>query len=277
MAIVYPLTMPANPGPNNVEWKAVAAVAGFTSPFTLQEQVQVHQGQRLGARLTYPKMDEITFGPWLAWYLKLNGKQGTFLFGDSVRKTPYGSGGGTPLVDGAGQTGQSLLTKGWPASTLGNLKAGIDWIQIGSAEGSVLSGVFSGVTSWFTKIQIVSRTSTQVAIRFSLACPGTGGTLDWKLGSLFGLKNINPGAAEVSITASAGVPRIYKVLNDVDSDSSGDAIIDIWPRLRESPEDSAALFLSDCKAVFKLADNMMSWNVDVAKRSGFEIDIVEAS
>ena len=267
--------MPPAPGPRNVEWSPVSSVAAFASPFTLQQQVQAHQGQLWQAKVEWPPMNEITAAQWIAFLLKLNGKQGTFLFGDCVRKTPYGSAGGTPIVDGAGQTGQSLLTRGWPASTAGNLRAGIDWIQLGSAVGTILSGVFSGVASWLTDIQIVSRTSTQVSIRFSNACPAEGGTLDWKLGSMIGLKNINPGAGEVSITAGAGVPRLYKVLNDVDSDGTGDAIIDIWPRLRESPEDGADIYLSACKGVFRLKDNLMGFNINVAKRYGLELEIVE--
>jgi len=39
-------------------------------------------------------------------------------------QTQMGAGGGTPLVNGASQTGSSLDTDGWPASTSGVLKAG---------------------------------------------------------------------------------------------------------------------------------------------------------
>lgn len=42
-----------------------------------------------------------------------------------------GSGGGTPTVDGAGQTGDSLDTTGWPASTTGVVLEG-DVMRLGS-------------------------------------------------------------------------------------------------------------------------------------------------
>jgi len=47
----------------------------------------------------------------------------TFNIGHRYYQTQMGDGGGTPLVDGASQTGSSLDTDGWPASTT-VLKAG---------------------------------------------------------------------------------------------------------------------------------------------------------
>jgi hypothetical protein len=275
MPITYPLTLPATPGVRDATWSPMAAVAGFASPFTLQQQVQAHAGQMWRVRFALPPMDDLSAGQWIATLLALNGRQGTFLFGDTVRKTPLGTAGGTPVVSGAGQTGQSILTSGWPSSTNGNLVKG-DKIQIGTSVGSVLSGVFGAVPSWLTDVMIISRTSTQVTVRFSNACPALGGTLDWKVGSIFGIKNINPGAAEVSVVAGTGTPRLYAVLNDVNSDGSGNAVIDIWPRLRESPENNATIFLTDCKGVFRLKDNEMDWDINFAKRYGLEIEAVEA-
>lgn len=45
-------------------------------------------------------------------------------------RPPNGAGGGTPLVDGASQTGTSLVTDGWPASTTNVVRAR-DIIQVG--------------------------------------------------------------------------------------------------------------------------------------------------
>jgi hypothetical protein len=72
------------------------------------------------------------------------------------------------------------------------------------------------------------------------------------------------------------MPRLHRVLNPVDSDGSGLALIDIWPRLRESPIDGAQLILSACKGVFRLADNNPGWSISFAKMYGIEITCVEA-
>jgi hypothetical protein len=49
--------------------------------------------------------------------------------------------------------------------------------------------------------------------------------------------------------------RLYKALGDVSSDASGYATIDIWPRLRDIPADNQVISISDCKGLFRLADN----------------------
>lgn len=49
--------------------------------------------------------------------------------------------------------------------------------------------------------------------------------------------------------------RIYSVLDDVDSDGSGNATFDIWPRLRESPSDNSSVITSSCVGLFRLTNN----------------------
>jgi hypothetical protein len=58
---------------------------------------------------------------------------------------------------------------------------------------------------------------------------------------------------------SGATQRLHKVLVDADADAGGLASIDIWPRLRESPADGAAVVTSDCKGVFRLADDSPPW------------------
>lgn len=60
-----------------------------------------------------------------AWH-----RQGTILDVEHLDMVKLGAGGGTPLVNGASQTGSSIITDGWPASTA-ILKAG-DFIRFDS-------------------------------------------------------------------------------------------------------------------------------------------------
>jgi len=53
-----------------------------------------------------------------------------FSIGDPKRATPKGNPVGTPVVNGAGQSGYTLATRGWTASATGVLLDG-DCIQIG--------------------------------------------------------------------------------------------------------------------------------------------------
>lgn len=53
--------------------------------------------------------------------------------------------------------------------------------------------------------------------------------------------------------------RLYKVLNSVNSDGSGNATFDIWPTLREALTDSMPITLSSTKGTFRLDSNKRSW------------------
>lgn len=49
--------------------------------------------------------------------------------------------------------------------------------------------------------------------------------------------------------------RLYQVLNDVNSDVSGNCTLDIWPRLRESPADNESIVTISPKGLFRLIFN----------------------
>lgn len=70
--------------------------------------------------------------------------------------------------------------------------------------------------------------------------------------------------------------RLYKVLNDANSDGGGLATLDIFPRLREALADGAAITTSNCKGVFRLATNTREWSISVAKIYGLQFKAIEA-
>lgn len=70
--------------------------------------------------------------------------------------------------------------------------------------------------------------------------------------------------------------RLYKVLIDADSDSSGFATLDIFPRLREGVSDNQAITLSNCKGTFRLQDNQRTWSIDEALVYGIDFKAKEA-
>lgn len=146
MAITYPLVLPNSPGFNAVRFTARPVVAISESPFTLQTQVQEYSGQRLEVEATLPPMTRAQAEYWNTFMLKLNGMRGSFLLGDPTGKTPRGIATGTPVVNGASQTGNSLLTSGWTISITGILLAG-DYIQIGTGSSSRLHKVLDDVNS----------------------------------------------------------------------------------------------------------------------------------
>lgn len=205
MSITYPLQLPSNRQIASVRLLANDSVAVAQSPFSASQQVYRYTGQFWEADITLRPMNRDEAEYWISFLLKLNGQYGTFLLGDPNGRVPRGVATGTPLVMGANQVGNTLITDGWTTSTANILKAG-DYIQIGS-----------------------------------------------------------------SATA-----RLYKVLDDVNSDSSGVASLTIYPNLRSSPSDNAAIYTSNTVSVFRLNTNQTSWDIGEATTYGLTFGAREA-
>ena len=204
MAYTYPLTFPSI-GIKSINIRAQTIVGASVSPFTGQQQVYRHQGQWWEMEVTMPAMKRDDAEQVASFLLKMNGRFGTFLLGDPANLLPRGVGTGTPLVAGADQTGDSLLTDGWTVSTAGILKAG-DWIQLGTGSAT----------------------------------------------------------------------RLYKVLDDVNSDGGGAASLNLFPNLRQSPADNSALVVSSPKGQWRLSANETSFAIDEASIYGITFACVES-
>lgn len=131
MTIVYPISLPSVPWPSKSQITSQNAVAVTESPFTFEEQVFQHPGARWKIALTFPSMKRSVAEGFVAAMTSLNGRVGTFLYGDMDATAPQGVATGTPLVNGANQTGNTLNTDGWSHNVGGILKAG-DMFDIGS-------------------------------------------------------------------------------------------------------------------------------------------------
>lgn len=207
MAITYPLALPTIKGIRAIRLTAKNSVGVSTSPFSYTQQVYKHQGQRWQAEVALPSMPRAEAEEWFSFLVKLNGQYGTFLLGDP-HAAPRGSASstpGTPVVNGASQTGGTLAIDGLPASATGYLKAG-DYIQVGS-----------GATA-----------------------------------------------------------KLHKVLNDVDTNGSGEATLDIWPDLRSSPTNDATVVVSDAVGTFRLSTNEIGVDINEIEHFGIVFAATEA-
>lgn len=204
MTISYPLNFPTQ-CVNGITIRARTVVGMNASPFTGQQQVYKHQGQWWEAEITFPPMKRDDAEQVASFLVKLNGRFGTFLMGDPLNTKPRGLGTGTPLVNGAGQTGNQLATDGWTPNVTGILKAG-DWIQLGT------------------------------------------------------------GAAS----------RLHKVLDDVNSNSSGEATLTIFPDLRSSPSNDAAIVVNNAKGLWRLSANEVDYTIQTGQFYGITLACMEA-
>jgi hypothetical protein len=149
MAITYPLSLPTVAGIAQIRISARNAVAVSSSPFTYKQQVMQHQGARWEAEVSLPATQRADAEEWIAFLLALKGQYGTFLMGDPMGATPRGSASsapGSPLVNGASQTGETLAIDGLPNNATNYLRAG-DYIQLGSGASCRLHKVLENASS----------------------------------------------------------------------------------------------------------------------------------
>ena len=124
MAISYPLVLPTSVGIAGITLSANNAVAISQSPFTFQQQVIKHAGQRWTASVSTPPVRRDLAEPWVAFLLALNGPVGTFLLGDPNAKAPQGT-ATSATVTGTSNSSSPTITMS------GTLLAG-DYIQVGA-------------------------------------------------------------------------------------------------------------------------------------------------
>lgn len=70
--------------------------------------------------------------------------------------------------------------------------------------------------------------------------------------------------------------RLYKILNDVNSNASGATTLDIFPALRSSPADNEALILENPKGLFRLAMNEFDMPSDHRNIFSLSLSAIEA-
>ena len=133
MAISYPLALPTSIGIAEITLSANNAVAISQSPFTFQQQVIRHAGQRWTASVSIPPVRRDLAEPWNAFLLALNGPVGTFLLGDPNAKAARGTATSATLTGTAGSSSPTI-------TMTGTLLAG-DYSQLGSGATATLHKV----------------------------------------------------------------------------------------------------------------------------------------
>jgi hypothetical protein len=70
--------------------------------------------------------------------------------------------------------------------------------------------------------------------------------------------------------------RLYKVLDDVNSNASGEATLTLFPNLRVSPNNNDALFLNAPKGQWRLSANDVGYNIETGQVYGITLACMEA-
>ena len=202
----YPLNLPTAAGISRVVFSAKSVVGVTESPFSFNQQVFRHSGQRWKAQVTLPPLTQDQGEEWASFLLRLRGRFGTFLLGDPASETARGSAGqtpGSPIL--SADNGDSINITGAPASATGYLKAG-DYIQIGAG----------------------------------------------------------------------GTARLYKVLEQVNTNGFGAATLNIWPAFRENAPLGSSIIVNNARGLFRLSSNQTDWVINTARTYGVTFAAEEA-
>ena len=120
--------------------RLVRAVAEVESPFTFKKQIYQHLGTKWEAEITLPPLTDQESRAVQAFLTGLKGQAGTFLFGNPLHTSPYGTATSVTLSANATIADDELTCNGD-----GTLLAG-DFFQLGSGSDSRLYQVVEDVT-----------------------------------------------------------------------------------------------------------------------------------
>lgn len=129
--MTYPLDFPSTLKLNGMTLGLQFTNSVTRSPYTMERQAFEWDGQMWMFSYTVPACSNVVADEWIAFADLLHGQFGTFLLGNAARPLPKGIGGGSPLVNGAGQAGYALNVKNAPHSVTQWLKKG-DHFQYGT-------------------------------------------------------------------------------------------------------------------------------------------------
>ena len=123
MAII--LSLPAGVrNPADETWDPVPISQTMTSPLSAATQTAELAPARWKAALTYRTVPESNWRLWMALKAQLRGQANRLYVGPFVFAKPRGLAGGAPVVNGNGQTGNTLNVRGCTASQSPWLKVG---------------------------------------------------------------------------------------------------------------------------------------------------------
>lgn len=112
--IVFPTL--SRSAPPEITWGIVFNTQAFEAPETGSIQTLENPGARWRAVMQWPNLQEADATLLQAWLAKLRGRANRALIHNFARPNVRGTMTGTPLVNGAGQTGSSLVIDGGGAT-----------------------------------------------------------------------------------------------------------------------------------------------------------------
>lgn len=110
------ITFPATPKPQSMSWRLVMPSQTNISEWTGRRQTVASNRGWWECQFTLPPLVGVTrVNPWRSFVVQARGQVNDFQV--PVDPTAQSAVVATPLINGAGQTGRSLASDGWPVSS----------------------------------------------------------------------------------------------------------------------------------------------------------------
>lgn len=288
-----PVTVP--PGPSRANLKKFDPIAEHIGEFDGSAQEQQWQNNWWELDLEWPEITWAQYAQLDAFSGALHGKLGTFVFSPPLAAGPQGLGllAGTPAATGADASGSNLLhTNSWLPNQSGILLPG-DFLGMPP---NALTIEAAEISNGYASIQGTGEVPSWLVLGGNVYVSGTGicdggpfpiiGFVDlepgWIITFVFASGNNPQYAYQGTVGEAQGatglIPRLYQYVNPnpLDSDGGGNAVLDIFPNIREAPLPGALLQLVNPLGTFRLADNRREAPAKQTKTLTFQMKCREA-
>jgi hypothetical protein len=128
MSVAFPTIV----NPSEMSWRLRARTQTHTSPLDGTIQTLVLPGARWEASVSWRTLSLADSRTLDAFIASLGGVAGRFFYGP-VHAPRRATGGGSPVINGASQTGSTLSTRGWSANAQAFLVG--DWLSYSDTTG----------------------------------------------------------------------------------------------------------------------------------------------
>lgn len=110
------ITFPSTPAPSGMTWRLIQPAQNNISGWTGARQVLASGRGWWECSVSLPPMvGEASVAPWRSFFAQMQGAANDFRL--PVNEIAQSASTATPLVNGASQTGRSIVTDGWPVSS----------------------------------------------------------------------------------------------------------------------------------------------------------------